>query len=175
MKGSKGIGLALILTIFVGGCAKRLNHPIKCQSILALRIGQSRDEVHALLGEPTFAVEQRTLFPGSHTLSEDEMWSYGTSDIWPGSLPIGLREEMRVAFLQGSLVGVSGYRMYDRVITRRELPPGILIRNAGDYGRGPEPASYFISDGFPEIFDCGPDFSFEKVEAPFKAILKPKT
>jgi hypothetical protein len=101
--------LLLAGLVALSGCHAPLAVSIGCEQILGLRVGQTGDEVRALLGEPRLVQESNAVpWFGREPLLRGVDWSYGPS---PSLVrPVLIRDELNVAFYQGRLTWVSAYR-----------------------------------------------------------------
>ena len=156
--------LAFAIVPLTIACSGGIDHPMDCNKVLQLRLGQSPEEVRALIGEPRFAGQQGTSWQDG-TPRTDYVFIYGNSQSG-NTVLVGTRDEMSVDFLKGRLVEVSAYRMR---VSWGEHDKGTtaLMLGSRDYGYR-TPAFHTIGPAFTQVFRCGPDFSLDRARAQFE-------
>jgi hypothetical protein len=138
--------IALTAGIVSSGCGRPLVHPIDCDNMLHLRLGQSPGEVQTLLGPPAFAAPQVSAFgDGNYMTKTDTIWLY-----YPDSETL-VGDVFSLDFFEQKLVRASAYRRYalgphKRIVSAYHL----------DAHREPQPE---LGPAFESVFTCRPGFS----------------
>ncbi len=145
-------GLAIIA--LMPACSRGLDRRIDCNRVLQLRLGQTPDEVRALIGEPRSAGRQGTVWRDGSPRT-DFYFSYsGTGDAF-----LGTRDEMHLDFLNNHLVEVSAYRM--RVyVADHDKGTTALALGSRDHGER-TPPFHEVGPAFKAVFQCPADFSVD--------------
>jgi hypothetical protein len=159
--------VVLATAVMVAGCSGGVKHRMDCDNVLRLRVGQTMDEVRALIGEPRAVGSVGTVWSESGAPRADTVFGYGSSYSGRPVL-LGTRDEMMVFFLRGHVVEVSAYRMQIRFAVKKEVGTALLLGSV-DLGHGPSEPRHVIGLTFKDVFQCGPDFSLERARAQFDA------
>ena len=157
----------IVLAIVVSGCSHTPLRPFNCQAVFGLRLGQSPDEVTALLGKPVYeGAEQH--FWESKQVADYVMRFEDQKDTW---IP-GTNDVFWVDFFNGKLVRAIAFRVggidaYDENV-------GLALGSAS-YGQPsprnnnqPAPVEARIGPAFAKIFQCNPGGELAKSQQAFE-------
>ena len=147
--------MVLVIGTVMPACSRGLDRPIDCNRVLQLRLGQTPDEVRALLGEPRFAARHGTVWRDGSPRT-DYTFNYGGAR----EVLSGTRDEMHVEFLNNRLVEVSAYRMRVYVGGEHDGGTNALSLGSRDYG-DPTPPFHTVGPAFKDVFQCPADFSID--------------
>jgi len=144
--------------------------PFDCEAVLRLRLGQSPDDVKALIGNPYLEEAGETLWEKERVADYRMLFEeLGTGRGWlEGSIDL-----LHIDFLKNRLVRVGAYR--SRFRSHRLA----LALGSPSYGRPslnnqgrPEPVQAEVGPAFREVFQCGAGVPLEKAQAEFEAQVK---
>jgi hypothetical protein len=136
--------------------------PFDCEAVLALRLGQSQDDVRALIGKPYLEEAGETWWEKERVadyrmLFEDlgrRRWLEGSVDLSTLTFSgIGWSEQLLIALASGRIASLS--------LLGRKATVSHLRRTKAEIG----PA-------FREVFQCGAGVPLEKAQAEFEAQVK---
>jgi hypothetical protein len=159
----RGFTLATLLLIpLVAACHRPLDHSMNCEKVLQLRLGQTPEEVRALIGEPEFAGSQGTVWRDGSAATDFTFIYSKTSEVY-----IGTRDEMNVDFLKNRLVEVSAYRMDVHWWGHGDGTTALML-GSRDYGYR-TPPFHTIGPAFNQVFHCPSSFSLNESRRRFEA------
>lgn len=174
MKGTKTLS-ATTLLLALSACLHAPLRPFDCKDVLSLRLGQSPDEVKALLGKPQVE-ESIESYWEKERVADYMMWFNDLSVSGRAWLP-DWSDVFFVEFFKNRLVKASAFRSGEFLVSYEDSLG--LALGSPSYGQPsprngnrPEPARAQIGPAFDKIFQCRSDAAREKHRADFEAQLK---
>jgi len=134
-----------LLLPLLAACSGTLNHPMDCNKVLQLRLGQSPDAVRALLGEPAVADDLSRM-----SAAKLSSFSYG------GGRSLRTSDGMYVNFVEEHLVLATAMR--DRLVWPGRWETTIALT----LGSRDDRLIRTVGRAFMDVFQCGPSFSLER-------------
>jgi hypothetical protein len=167
------------LLLLLPSCSHAPLRPFDCEKVLSLRLGQSPDEVRALLGKPHNEGAEQHLWQSEagapeQLVSDYTMWfnDFGA----PGWLDSS--DAFWINFHKDKLVHATAFRADELFVSYEDAVA--LALGSSSFGQPsprnnnrPEPVRAEIGPSFDKIFQCPSDPSLEKARTEFKAQIKP--
>jgi hypothetical protein len=158
------------LLLSLSACSHSPMRPFDCEAVLGLRLGQSPDDVKALIGKPHLEEAGDTFWEKERVADYRMLFEdLGTGRAWlEGSVDL-----LHIDFLANRLVRAvahrSGFRSHRLALALGSQSYGQPSpRNQGR----PEPVQAQVGPAFREVFQCRPGLQLEKAQAEFEAQVK---
>lgn len=147
-----GLSLCAWLLGLPAPCGGGLKHQMDCRKVLQIRLGQSPDQVRALIGDPWFEGENKRLSGRADPLvGYDYEFIYGDEKA-PTHVVYGVRDELNVDFLQGRVVSVTANQTDLGLIDKGNLEPALFLNQYVT------PAPWYqVGANFTSMFRCSKD------------------
>ena len=170
---------AIAFLLLLSSCSHTPLRPFDCENVLSLRLGQSPDEVRALLGKPNDEDAGQTFWQSEAGVPEVQVSDYnmyfndfGTKG-WLGS-----SDAFWIKFYKNKLVYVTAFRADELFVSYGNSVA--LALGSPSYGQPsprnnnrPEPVRAEIGPAFDKIFPCPSDPALEKARTEFRAQMQP--
>ena len=147
----------IVVALFLSGCSHTPLRPFDCKAVLGLRLGQSPDEVRALLGKPAEESAQQVSWESEQLAADYRMQFEDQDAAWmTGSIDLFWVEFLKNRLVKASAIRVDHSEAYAENVA---LSPG-----SRSYGQPsltnnnrPEPVEARIGPAFGKIFQCSPE------------------
>ncbi len=168
------VAALLGVTVTLAACAHVPLRTFDCEGVLGLRLGQSREEVKALLGEPLTESGYSHWWDETVPVVDYVMWftDFDTEHWVPSS-----RDYFWVEFFRNRVVKATAYRA-DATFLEYGDRKGLVLGSLS-YGQPtistnspPIPATAWVGPAFDAIFQCRLDARLEKARSDFERQLK---
>jgi hypothetical protein len=159
------------VTLLFGSCSHQPLRPFDCKAVLALRLGQSPNDVRALLGKPHSESAEQHFWDTKQVV--DYAMRFEASGNQTGWLPS--EDVFWTMFFENKLVRLTAFRYSDIPWPGNiglELGSGSYGQPSPRNGNKPEPVEARIGPAFSKIFRCTPDGELASAREQFEGQIK---